>query len=145
MPRFTLRNLFWLISLCAVGSCTVVSFRSQVTYNATRDDVWLQLPADATRINRYQPGAMGPNTYFEFDTSEESFLAWVGRYRNAKLVNHSGPHRIYRYSAYGPNADPNDAVTIMNGLLFEWLEEDRGEHIAYDRDSGRAYYWSHTR
>jgi len=120
-----------------------MSFQDRVTYNASR--VWLRLPDDATRINHFQPGAFGPNTYFEFDTSEESFLDWVGEYSNVTRSDRAGPYRIYRYNAYGPDADTSSEVTIMYGHLFEWTEEDRGQRIAYDKDSGRAYYWSHSR
>jgi hypothetical protein len=92
MPRFKLRTLFWFVAICAVGSCTVMSFQDRVTYNAAREDVWLQLPNDATRINHFQPGAFDPNSYFEFDTSEKSFLDWVGEYSNVTRLDRAGPY-----------------------------------------------------
>ena len=145
MPRFRLRTLFGLVTLCAVGSCIFTSFQSRVTYNASRDDVWLRLPKGATRINHFQPVLFGANTFYEFDTSEESFLEWVKGYSNVTRSNHPAPYRIYRYHAYGPDADSSHIVTISSGHLFEWTEEDRGLHIAYNKESGRAYFWSHSR
>jgi hypothetical protein len=99
------------------------------------------LPADATNISFLLPGLLGPETRFEFDTSEQSFIRWV---REHPIVQPSTQHPI-RILRYTPGADQNHQITINNGYLYEWTEEDRGEHLAYDKDTGRAYYRSHTR
>ncbi len=145
MPRFKLRTLLGLVALCAVGSCTIGAFQNRVTYNATRESVWMRLPEDATRINLFEPGAFGPNRYFEFDTSEESFLTWVREISTVERADYPAPYTIHRYTKYAPDADATYEVTIVNGHLFEWTEEDMGQYIAYDADAGRAYYWSHSR
>lgn len=52
-------------------------------------------------------------------------------------------YTIYRYCSLAPELTGPDSITITNGLYYEWSEEDRGVHAAFDRDSGRAYYFAH--
>ena len=143
--RFRLRTLFAVISLCAVGSCCLVSMGGSVGYNLRRDRVPIWgLPDDATNICYYLPPPLFPNTYYEFDTSESSFLAWAQEHSRVRPDAYR-PIRIYRYAIYATDADHRSQISIESGYLFSWTEEDRGVHLAYDKDTGRAYYWSHTR
>ena len=142
---FRLATLFIVVTGCGICSCTALSFRAKVAHNISRQDTWLKLPNDASNISHFRPGTLGPITYYEFDTSEKSFVEWASKKRRVKPIPAAAPFRIRRYPAYGPDADERSTVMIPNGLLYQWTEEDRGSHYAYDRDSGRAYCWSHTR
>lgn len=142
---FHWRILLIVIILCGIGSCCVLAFRNRVGYNVSRSEAPIEgLPADATNISYFLPGAFGPNTFYEFNTSEESFLEWVQSYERLKPVE-QGPHKVYRCNCYSPNGDDTRETTIVNGYLYEWFEEDRGKCIAFDKDTSRAYYWSRSR
>ncbi len=145
MQRSKRRLLLMLVAFVVVGSCTFVGLKDLVLYNASRDEVPFPLPVDATNINFYRPGAFGPNVYLEFNTSEDSFLEWVQQFSRVRPAENEGPIHIYRYHAYGPGADPSPEVTFEDGRLFEWIQGDRGERIAYDADAGRAYYQENSR
>ena len=146
MPKLRLSTIFVLMALCTIGSCALLPLlhTDTVTYNATRENVWLSLPSDATKINLFEPGAFGPRAFLEFNTSEESFLKWVAGF-SVERADYPPPYTIYRYGPYSPGADPSLEVEIYNGHLFTWSEEDRGLYIAYDKDTGRAFYRSHSR
>lgn len=36
-----------------------------------------------------------------------------------------------------------DEITINDGLIYTWSNEDRGVQAAFDRTTNRAYYFAH--
>jgi hypothetical protein len=94
------------------------------------------LPSDATAIRYRIGGAFDavPLTY-EFTISEPSFVRWA----TAKGMSLSASGNDIVGGVSG-------SVSINNGLFFNRMTgDDSGEHAAYDKVSGRAYYHSHTR
>ncbi len=86
---------------------------------------------------------MGPSFFFEFDISQEGFLEWMQSEGRKAEINGDEPFTILRFL---PNDDDLDVLKIQRGYYFEEMSEpDAGIHIAYDLDSGRAYWFSHTR
>ncbi|WP_146462488.1 hypothetical protein [Rubripirellula tenax] len=112
----------------------------------SKDFAIRELPDDASDIHfALNPGIRNPNSYFEFTTSETAFLAWAAHQPNVERVD-KPQFIIYRYSDYPGETDDRGSIVVDDGYLFEWYnpnDGDHGEHIAYDRSTGRAYYWSH--
>lgn len=93
------------------------------------------LPPDTSNINYRLGGAFDPiPACYEFDTSEQSFRDWAAS-KNWTLEQAGGVMTRYDQSQ----------VTINRGLFYHWTEEDSGVHAAFDRDTGRAYFYNHTR
>ena len=103
----------------------------------------MPLPSDATDITYYL-GNASPLRCYNFKTSEYSFLQWASSFSNMERVERTG-HQMLT-----PVFDPNGKVRFepipsADYIYFSWSEEDRGQHAAYDRKDGRAYYFAHTR
>lgn len=128
------------------GAALVAMGCEKVGYNvASKDALIRELPDDASDVCYCLPVGRNPNTYFEFSTSEESFLKWVEQQPNVSKVDKSR-FVVYRYSQYSPDADSRGLIEVADGHLYEWYDPadgDHGEHIAYDKDTGRTYYWGH--
>jgi hypothetical protein len=140
--QFRLRSLFLLVTLCSIGSCCVVSCRSQSGYHVSRENAPIaNLPADATEIDYYLYGILGPSTQYSFNTSEPSFLEWVKQFKHVKPVE----KLRFSVSDYVDLTGARVDVDIVNGYFFEYSFEDSGTHIAYDKDTGRVYYFDHSR
>ncbi len=114
---------------------------------AMKDFTIRELPGDASKIHfALNPGIRNPNSYFEFTTSETEFLQWATQQPNVARVD-KAQFIVYRYSGYPGQSDDRGSIVVEDGYLFEWYnpsDGDHGEHIAYDKSTGRAYYWSHT-
>ncbi len=61
-----------------------------------------------------------------------------------EVVTPLDPFDIWTYKARPPLTDPVGTITISNGLKFDWWEEDRGVHIAWDRATQRVYFNCHS-
>jgi hypothetical protein len=133
------------IALLFVG--LLVGCGGNVGFNVSRDACKRELPNDATAICfASNVGLRDPNVYLEFDTSEIEFLDWIKRQPNVVRVDKEPPIRIQRFGAYPGDESHETTVLINDGLLFEWYDPndgDHGDHIAFDRDAGRVYCWTH--
>jgi hypothetical protein len=99
------------------------------------------LPQDAKNVS-YHIVPAWPSHWYEFDTSRQSFDHWVAQ--NGRLLGPTvGRVRIEAFD-YSAGACLG-SIEIADGVLYEWTEEDRGQHLAYDRKTGRAYYYAHSR
>ncbi len=115
------------------------------------------LPNHATNVSFYRSYL---NTAYEFDISENRFREW-SRWNLAEIVE---PVQISRYLAFSTPrpqevANPTGAeiekfaleysrrsVTIRSGLYFGHLQDNGGGvWVGYDRETGRAYYYSAPR
>ncbi len=124
--------------------CCVWSFQNRVgTAGRPSEAAVSGLPSQATNIEWFLPGAFGPNRVYAFDTSLAGFQQWVAQRSRPKLTGpHTGPYEILVYDhAKGKFASHQ----ISNAVAYTWSEEDRGVHMVYDQDTGRAYFHSHTR
>lgn len=127
---------------------TIVGCGGNVSSDVAIEDFTIrELPGDATDIHfALNPGIRNPSSYFEFTTSEAEFLAWASQQPNVERVD-KAQFIIYRYSDYPGETDDRGSIVVDDGYLFEWYnptDGDDGEHIAYDKSTGRTYYWSHT-
>ncbi|WP_413432599.1 hypothetical protein [Crateriforma spongiae] len=127
---------------------TIVGCGGNVASNVAMEDFSIrELPGDASDIHfAVNPGMRNPNSYFEFTTSETEFLAWAGEQPNVERLDKT-QFIVYRYSSYPGVTDDRGLIVVDDGYLFEWYnptDGDHGEHIAYDKSTGRAYFWSHT-
>ena len=76
---------------------------------------------------------------------KRAFSKWVEQQPNVSKVDKSR-FVVYRYSQYSPDADSRGLIEVADGHLYKWYDPadgDHGEHIAYDKDTGRTYYWGH--
>jgi hypothetical protein len=99
------------------------------------------LPSDATDIHWFLPGGSGPNYIYNFKTSRKSFEAWVSGFPDLEGP-HTGRYSILVYDARTSSFENHE---IEDAIAYDWTEEDRGQYVAYDLLTGRAYYHSHTR
>lgn len=143
-PRPLIRRLLpWVIAVpLVVFSCAVwlpKAFEPRVGQNVSRERAKVRgLPLRAANVSYHIPGAFGAVTAFEFDVPEDEFLSWAASDGwNTQPIPPGEPFEIYRFD--------NTRTLIRRGHFYRWTEEDRGRHVAYDSDAGRAYYYDHTR
>lgn len=139
MPRF--RTIAGLALLTLVGGCLIILRRTPTTGSGcSRQDVPIYgLPNDASNIDFYVTGYM-PISSYSFQTTEPNFREWSDSFGDLSLV--SDIHGSIQYAE--PTGDTR-TVSTSNGVEYSWTEEDRGRYTLYDRASGRAYYFKHTR
>jgi hypothetical protein len=130
--------------LLLLPACCMLGFRNRVGTSATADGAAVSdLPAGATDISWFLPGAFGPNMVYEFTIDEAGYEQWV---RNRTLPKLEGPKRgsfeIFRYDHAAGVVKRRE---LENTIAYTWREEDRGVYFVYDLDGHRAYYWSHSR
>src|SRR3954471_11301756 len=137
--RGVLIAILLLLSLCSVWLFRDDQGTSPTAAGAAVDD----LPADATDVAWFLPGAFKPHTMFEFTTSEAGYEQWVHNRSRPKL---DGPKRgrigVLRYDR------TTHAVVwreFQDAIAYTWNEADRGVQLVYEPDQRRAYYWSHSR
>jgi hypothetical protein len=129
---------------------TVVSIAIEArrpTYYPKGSDFPLdELPPSAYDV-RFAPTApFAPlGRAYEFRCKEQEYRDWVHRVRldYPKL----GEIRTVE-SGRHPTIDTAGKVelqSLYNFLISEWRFEDQGLHLVYDRASGRAIRWSHSR
>jgi hypothetical protein len=143
MCRRLILIMLGAFAVALLVSFLVASFKSSIGRCSSSLDSPLFVPEDATDIRYIVRGAFGPNTACEFSTSKESFLIWVKHWSDMPISGPSfGPTEIIRY-----DHDINrwEHREIKNAIRFDWNEEDRGIHLVFDSDTGRAYYHLHTR
>jgi hypothetical protein len=150
----TLRELLIGVGLLSIAmAITAYGLRAQYPKDAEhvgRNDVPFSLPDNATDVS-YHSGLRGTKAY-EFTTDETAFRRWVeegigsieSNRSSANLEEIVGEHRIRRYRDFLPNQSDDDRqATIIDGLQYSWHQADRGVYAAFDRRTGRAYYYAH--
>ena len=122
----------------------ILGLRARVGASATGDGAAVSgLPPDATDVHWFLPGAFGPNTVYEFKTTEAGYQQWVQNRRDGDLEGPTrGAFRVLRYDDATADFAWRD---LKNTIAYTWNEEDRGLYMVYDLDGGRAYYWWHSR
>ena len=145
LPGRKLHGCFWLLLLGVPAFIGLVVFvgRPRSGTADTAAEAPMHLPPDATDITYYLGNAY-PLRCYNFKTSEAAFLEWVASFPILKRVDRTG------HGLLTPVLDANGEVRLepipeSDYILFSWSEEDRGEHAAFDRVEGRAYYYAHTR
>ena len=135
--------LLAVAALPIVMSCCVWSFQNRVGKSATTEEAPLRgLPSDATDVRWCLPGAFGPNTFFDFTTTESGFRQWVADHGSELRGPIYGPYSVHYYDH---DQGRFDEVAIEDAIAHEWREEDRGVYMVYDRERKRAYFHSHSR
>ena len=105
---------------------------SQTGTSATRAGCPVRgLPADATQISYFLPGAGGPLTDYEFNTSPASFKAWAAK-NGWPLKPIIGETSVQRFD--------RSFATIPSGMEYFWQKDDSSRRVIYDSSTGRAYY-----
>jgi hypothetical protein len=130
--------------LLLLPTCCIWSFRDGVGTSATANRAAASdVPAGATDISWFLPGAFGPNTLYEFTIDEAGYEQWVRNRSRPKLRGpQRGPWQVLRYNHATGAVEKHQ---LENTIAYTWSEEDRGVSFVYDLDAHRAYYWSHSR
>ena len=126
----------------AVAGCCLGVLRTRSGVGADRATAGGILPADAADINYYNPGWPNPASYCDFATTPAGFAECVERWGLPWTHRHTGDGRAVRWDhAAGRRAE----VEVADGEFVSWTREDAGRFLAFDRRTGRAYCWGHTR
>ncbi|WP_222435422.1 hypothetical protein [Allorhodopirellula solitaria] len=144
VPSGKRSGCFWLflIGPLALIAILVIAGKPQSGTAKTAAEAPMDLPADATDITYYLGNAW-PLRCYDFQTSEAAFLQWAS---DSSMVpaGRSG-HQIVA-PVLGPSGEIQfEPIPPGNYIYFSWSEDDRGEHAAYDTETGHAYYLAHSR
>lgn len=148
-PRSRWGKVEWTIALvCAAATVCwvailVLGLRPDSGQGVTPDKCpFVRLPENAANVDYYWI-PLGPWRYAQFDVPYNSFDVWrraVQREGSQGPVTGSMQVHIYNFDTQG-----GDDIKITNGEAYHWNKEDQGLHLTYDHDTGRAYYFEHTR
>jgi hypothetical protein len=148
--RLSLRELLGLVA--AAGLCVaVVNYAVQQTMPQYAEHLetappLLDLPAGATDIS-YCRGIRGVLLY-EFTTDETTFRDWAAAtlsrpWDEQVTLEEAAPFKMVQtYRVLKNPANEPDYVTITDGLVCGFNDTGYAAGAAYDRATGRAYYWS---
>ena len=152
--QFSLREmLLWTTILAVMAGLTtglIRNHRPRYGVDVDRQHAPAGVPEGATNIHycyHQRPYCIA----YEFTISEEEFRRWVeggigsleSNAANVPLEPIVGSEEIARYCAFGPRPiNGTDQATVTNGLRYFWSEEYRMVHAVFDRDTGRAYFYS---
>ena len=147
--KFSISTLLVLVGIVAVTCWIAVAMMPSSGTGLLVENVPLDsscplesLPLEATDVAYHYGGGRNPNTFYEFKIDEDDFLNWVASLPRFKDV--SGETDVtYRYNQKMGSPEFHQ---IANGYVYEWThptDGDCGEHIAYDKSNGRAYYQYH--
>lgn len=143
--QFSLRRLFLVVTLVAIALGLECAFARALTYVESGEGIksvnWL--PSSATNISFYKSYVF---TAYEFDIPESDFREWARRW---DLQPVTSPCSIDRYAARAyPTHDfrhPHSAW-IEDGLFYEHRQGNGGGvAVGYDRELGRAFFWTSPR
>ncbi len=153
--RFSRRELLLALAAVSITATTVgyaiLTTPPQYAEHVTANVAPMSLPKGARDIS-YARQSRGLNAC-EFTCEEGAFVEWVESGIGSIESNASGntvqpitsTYSILRYTALMPRGTMRERMPIENGLYYEWSHEDRGVYAAYDRTTGRGYYYSHSR
>ncbi|MEP3479094.1 MAG: hypothetical protein ABJZ55_07605 [Fuerstiella sp.] len=146
--KISVKTLLAIILIVAALCWFVVQLTPSSGSVVDRDHVPLdascplnELPFGATKVSYHYGGGRNPNTFYEFDISENDFTNWVANLDRFKTRPDSNV--VYRFDL---DRNSTQMLQILDGLIFDWrdpIDGDRGEHIGYDRKAGRCYYQYH--
>jgi len=110
---------------------------THVTYDQAESFPCLSdLPRDASDINYYF-AYLGVNA--DFLVSEKEFIDWcAARGWTPIEIQHAYPG--FTYKIYRGRLSDGDSVDLRNGLVCNGMSHRGGIAVAWDRDSGRAYF-----
>ncbi|MBN2713894.1 MAG: hypothetical protein JXR97_15860 [Planctomycetes bacterium] len=111
----------------------------------SREECRLNFPQEASDICYMMPSAFWPNTAFEFDIDEASFIMWAEKNEWPVKEISGKPFEIIRYAYFMKSSSEPGSASVASGLGYSYTKEDTGIYVAYDRAAKRAYYMSHTR
>ncbi len=122
----------------------------QYAENVSREQAPFGLPEAARNVS-FCRGVRGAIA-FEFSVDEASFIEWVesgvgsleSQTAGVSVQRITRPYTILRYTALMPESKAPHTITLSNGLYYDWSKADRGVHAAFDRTTGRAYYYFHA-
>lgn len=132
-----IQRIFAGLLACALSSCG-----GNIGTAASAGDAPIRgLPADAVNIS-YALG--GPNRLYEFDTAEANFRSWVAAEKRPMGPIEQTSAAILRCDVA---AKEFELLQIPEALVARWTgsQADEGQHMVYDLQKGRAYYWRHSR
>ena len=157
--RYSIKRLLIVTAIIAFAVWFVRSAYVGLTQVETAENVeavdWL--PDSASNVSYYRSYMA---TAYEFDTTETEFVSW-SRWGTSEIED---PVTITRYKRFAyeapsfpPNASGGDAqdfevalaeqsAIIDNGLYYGYLQGNGGGvWVGYDRELGRAFYYSAPR
>lgn len=152
--RFSLREFLLVVAGCSIVAAavgySVWTAPPQHAEHVTAGEAPLGLPKGATDVS-YCQGSRGIIAC-EFTCDESAFIEWVDSGIGSIESSSSGrrvqpitsTYSITRYTHFMPHGRINASADIDNGLYYDWSHEDRGVYAAYDRDTGRGYYYFHA-
>ncbi len=103
------------------------------------------LPAEATAIAYFLPGAFGPNVCYEFTISEKGFRDWVASQRSRRPDLSPIEERDSWCRRYNSETGKLEDIEVEKGLISSWSYTDIGVYLGYDRATRRAYFYYHSR
>lgn len=148
------RTVTALAALCLLGVGVIglavlqawIDYKRPTHYASGPDFPLCDLPPSAHDIRMIPRLPFAPwGLSYEFRCTESDFLAWLETAR----VNHPelSPLREeinYYLPLIAPDGSYEDEA-VARVLLSDWTFEDQGLYYAYERASGRAVTWSHSR
>ncbi len=100
------------------------------------------LPTSASNISYFKTYSY---TAYEFNISEEDFIAWTDEENLIEISNPISIERFNFHETYFPSAE--NTTTVSNGLWWETPPRGNGggTRIAFDRDTRTAYFQDNPR
>lgn len=151
--RYSLRDVMVVVGIIA-SVTALVTYLGRTTPPRHAEHISLHkapfhLPVGASDIS-YCRGFRGTVAY-EFNIDEKAFVAWVesgigsfeSRAARVAIEPIATPFSIPRYHSLASELKGPNSITITDGLYYAWSKEDRGVNAAFDRTTGRAYYFAH--
>lgn len=150
---FSLRELLLAVSVIAamtgITSQFIRSGPPRYAEHIEGSAAPFRLPPGATDVS-YGKGYRGTIAY-EFTTDELAFRRWVdsgigsieAQSAEVPVREITHPFTITRYYTHSSELTGPFDITVHIGLYYSWSKEDRGVYAAYDRSTGRAYYYAH--
>ena len=112
-----------------------------VGVGVSREDAPIRgLPHDASDIH-FVIRPFTPVSSYSFVTDEASFREWSCGYLGLK----NSTEGAATIQVIDPRLGISKVVAFPNAIKYSWSEADRGQYTLFDRNQGRAYYFSHTR
>lgn len=108
-------------------------------------DAPVSLPPNASDVSFYVPPAFGPAEACEFTVSEVDFRAWaLARNMPLQPIGEDGLI-VPRYLGLASPDHRESRIHITDGLSYEWRFEDQRRIWAFDRKTGRGFYYASSR
>lgn len=140
--KFTLREMFLLMAAAAVlfGVCSscLRFWSAGFAENVRPEQCPFELPVGASNVSYY---AAGQRRAFEFTIDETGFEKWAAGLDLYEMRLPRGYYEMRRYGSLHPTLGRNNSVDISKGWYAEGYVDGRQTMIAYDQETGRAYYY----